>query len=214
MTLNRDKLKTVLKGAFAGSFEKGGGKENRYYHGARVARYCKKIATAENLEIDDGALFLAGLFHDIGKIEAVGETGYLDYDSKGNLEHHKIENRSFKKLLGTFVDDKSLLEKAGDIIREHHNPETRLTEAQILQDADELDNFGYLQVWRTFNYAALGELSFGESLDYWKKEGRQDRRKLLENLRFESSKRVAERRFEKLDRFMHEIDMEDRGEDF
>lgn len=214
MTLDRQKLKAVLKEAFAGSFEKGGGKENRYFHGVRVACYCEKIATAENLNVDKKVLFLAGLFHDIGKIEAVGKLGYLDYDSKGNLEHHKIENRNLKKLLGTFVDDKSLLEKAAGIIREHHNPETTLLEAQTLQDADELDNFGYLQVWRTFNYAALGELNFEESLDYWKKEGRQDRRNLLKNLRFETSKRVAERRFEKLDRFMCEIEKEDRGEDF
>lgn len=214
MTLNREKLKTILKEAFTDSFEKGGGKENRYFHGVRVARYCEKIAAAENLEVDNDALFLAGLFHDIGKIKAVGEAGYLDYGSEGNLKHHEIESRGLQTLISGLVQDDALLEEVAGIIREHHNRETVVTEALVLQDADGLDNFGYLQIWRTFNYAALGKLNFEESLNYWKAEGRKERQEMLKNFKFDATKQVAKKRFEKLDCFMNEIEKEDLGEDF
>jgi len=51
-------------------------------------------------------------------------------------------------------------------------------------DLNDRINFGYLQIWRTFTYAALAKLNLAEEMEYWKKEGKKGRQQLLRKLYF------------------------------
>lgn len=209
----KEELKQSLKRSFKDSFELGGGKEYRYFHGVQAAEFSERIARSENLAVDFDALFVASLFHDIGKIKAVTGDGFIDYNSEANRNHENIEFAALNRVIGDTIQDETLLRKAAEIIRSTKSEKLSL-EAKILKDADELGNFGFLQVWRTITYAALGKLNFEENLNYWKKEGRKSREELLKNLYFETSKKVAAARLRKLEHFMVEIEKESRGDDF
>ena len=74
----RKQLIDILYQSFKNTFELGGGKEYRFFHGVQVATFAIKIAEKEKLSVDFDALFIAALFHDIGKIEAVNKQGMID----------------------------------------------------------------------------------------------------------------------------------------
>lgn len=190
----KTRLENILKKSFEGSFEKGGGKEHRFFHGMRVARFSERIARKEKLKVDHNALFVAALFHDIGKIKAVVESGEIDYKSDGNKNHHLVSEQMFLEVLGKNTFDllgKKFINKVISIIQETHIDLPTFLEVKVIQDADELDNFGYLQIWRTFTYDALTNMSFSDALEWWKIEGKASRSKILKTLWFETTKRVA-----------------------
>jgi len=206
----KQQLIQILEKSFKNTFELGGGKEYRFFHGIQVATFAEKIAQKENLKVDFDTLFIAALFHDIGKIKAVDKTGMIDYQSKANKHHEEISSRKLQSVIGHIVKDKKLITKSAQIILETKQG-VKLLEAKVLKDADELGNFGYLQIWRTFTYAALAKLSLFENISYWEKEGRLSRVELINNLYFAISKKVARRGLDKIDRFFKEIKEEAEG---
>ncbi len=215
LTKNQKKqLERILEKSFKGTFELGGGKEYRFFHGIQVAKFALKIAKKESLDLDLDALFVAALFHDVGKIEAVNEKGMIDYQSQANKNHVDIAAQKLESIIGKAIKDKDLIRKSSQIILESKEENPKLIEARVLKDADELGNFGYLQIWRTLTYAALAKLNLAEEIEYWKKEGEGSRKKLLERLRYSISKKVAKKRFEKSKKFFQELEREARGDDF
>ncbi|MBI5358533.1 HD domain-containing protein [Candidatus Amesbacteria bacterium] len=210
----KTKLKSILKESFEGSFEKGGGKEHRFFHGMRVARFSEIIARKEKLKVDHDALFVAALFHDIGKIKAVVESGEIDYKSEGNKNHHLVSEQMFLEVLGKDAFDllgKEFINKVISIIQETHIDLPTLLEVKAIQDADELDNFGYLQIWRTFTYDALANMSFSDALEWWKIEGKASRLKTLKSLWFETTKRIANNGFMRTNDFFVKLYKENSG---
>lgn len=207
----KEKLKKILHNAFKGSWELGGGAEFRYKHGVEVAEFALKIAKAEKLNVDYDALYVAGLFHDIGKVKAINESGEIDYESDANKNHENTYFKDLKKYIGSLVDD-ALIQKSADIIREELNDNSSL-ERKVLKDADELGNFGYLQVWRTFNYTALTKQTFEQMLQFWESGNLEERKKWIDQLYFDTSKKVALKRYNRFANFIKTIKEESHGDD-
>lgn len=210
----KSRLDGALQKAFHNSFEKGGGKEHRYFHGVRVARFSEIIARKEKLKINYDSLFLAALFHDIGKIKAITNLGEIDYKSQGNRDHHKVDSDVFMNVLGEDLFGEvgsDIVSKAVSIIRETHSDHLTSMEVSAIKDADELDNFGYLQIWRTFTYDALVNMNFADALTWWIKEGRRSRLELLKKLRFGYTKKIARRGFKRIDLFFRQLEKEHLG---
>jgi HD superfamily phosphodiesterase len=210
----KTKLENTLKRCFEGSFEKGGGKEHRFFHGTRVAKFSELIARSEKLKVDYDTLFVAALFHDIGKIKAVVESGEIDYKSEGNKNHHLVSEQMFLNVLGKNTLEllgKKFINKVVSIIQETHVDLPTLLEVRVIQDADELDNFGYLQIWRTFTYDALANMSFSDALEWWKIEGKASRSKILKSLWFETTKKIASSGLIRTDDFFEKLNKENLG---
>lgn len=207
----KDKLKQILFDAFRDSWELGGGFAFRYKHGTEVANLAVKIATIEKLSVDCAVLYIAGLFHDIGKVKAMNAKGEIDYSSEANKNHEQIDFDDLKKYIGDIVDDQTI-KKTAKIISEELKDDSSL-ERKILKDADELGNFGYSQVWRTFNYAALSGQTYEQMLKFWEDYGLAERKKWIDQLYFPSSKKAALKRFERFAEFLKIIKTESVGDD-
>lgn len=207
----KNELVSVLHDAFKGSWELGGGTEFRYKHGIEVAEFSIKIVNVENLEVDVDALYVAGLFHDIGKVYAINDNGEIDYESEANKNHENISIDDLKKHTSDIISDE-LTERAVGIIREELNENSSL-ERRVLKDADELGNFGYSQVWRTFNFIALTKQTYAQMLEFWESGNMEDRKKWIDQLYFNISKKVAKERYERFADFIKVIQEESSGED-
>lgn len=209
--ITRDKLKTILYEAFKDSWELGGGSQFRFKHGVEVAEFSLKIASGEKIELDVDSLYLAGLFHDIGKVKAITKTGEIDYESEANKNHENITPEFLREFVGELVSEQSI-SKAVEIIQEPVSAKCS-TERKVLKDADELGNFGFSQVWRTLNFIALSHQSFDQMLAFWKSGNLTEREKWIDQLFFEISKRTAKKRYKKFVSFLEQIENESLGKD-
>lgn len=203
-------LNLILKDTFVNVWELGGGTGFRYKHGLEVARFAVKIIEVEKLKIDKDIIYVAGLFHDIGKVNAINSNREIDYNSEGNLKHEDISIDFLSKYIGKYVDQE-FIAKVVEIITEKDYSSS--LERKVLSDADELGNFGFSQVWRTFNYCALSKQSFEQMLEFWKAGNLKDRKEWINKLNFDISKRVARSRFIRFEKFLQTIEEESLGLD-
>lgn len=213
----RQHLIEEYKKAFYTTFEAGGGYGFRYYHGVRVMTYCEqflKIPYFKDKKINKDATIIAALFADIGKVAALDEHGELIYGSQGDLDHAEIGARIIRDYLGQHIADTGLIEFIAQIIDEQHGKEQTSLEAQLVKDADRLDNYGFIQVWRHITYAHYDKRNIDRLNEFWLQEGAREKAKgYLEKFHFPFVKKIAMQRFEKLDYFLSEIEREVKGED-
>lgn len=207
-----EELKSELKSAFGEFYELAGGKNYRYYHLCRVHRYAKKLMETEEIkheEFDEEVVEVASLFHDIGRAEDI-EDGYLN-----PMETHEGHAETGAEKVEEHVKDvleEDQLEKVKEIIRNHHSePET--VEGRILQDADSLGLFGVLDIWRSVHYSSEKERTLKEAIEYfWEEQaGRLEER--LEELHFDVSREIAEKRLSDYKETVKKIEAEHQGED-
>jgi len=204
----------VSREIFGEVFETAGGKGHRFFHQVRVANYCEKFADKFGIEGErKEILVLAGLFHDIGKTSRITEDGVLDGSQKADekLGSHVSKELVYKELckyLGLIRDNK-ILEAIADIISSKES-----TESKILCDADNLDELGFVNIWKMFTYAGACKVSLENSISYYFTE---DRPRLLkkseEVLYFDYSKLLARERISKVDDVLNALINESRGGD-
>jgi len=190
-----EKVREYVREKFKDMCESGGGYGYRYFHALRVMRSAEMYARSLK-GVDLVALKLACLLHDIGKL-------------KGNIKCEKDEERHAKegakvarRVLKEFGAKRGLTEKVSKIIEQHHSKSPKLVEAEILKNADLLDEYGPIAVWRMFSYSALERKGPENTVRYWFKEGRKIQLRKLRDFTIEFFKRNAERRFEACDSFM------------
>lgn len=207
-----EELKSELKSVFGEFYELAGGKNYRYHHLCRVHRYAKKLMETEEIkkkDFDEDIVEVATLFHDIGRAEDI-EDGYLD-PMETHEGHAEGGAKKVEQHVGDFLDEEQL-EKVKEIIRNHHSePET--VEGKILQEADSLGLFGVLDIWRSVHYSSEKEQTLGEAIEYfWDEQvGRLEKR--LEELHFEVSRDIAEKRLSDYKDTVEKIEAEHQGED-
>lgn len=203
------KCEEILDKAFRESNELAGGVNYRYIHGVRTMKACRKILLTPELRgkrVRKLELFVAALFHDIGKVVHIEADGTLQGDrSKDPESHEEIGARIVGDYIKGVIPDESV-QLVSDIIRESQNPKLVLTETKILNDADVLDSIGLINVWRMFTYSGKKARSLEDTLKYYKDTSVDVSRK--EKLYFSLTKKVANERRRRLERFVREFEKE------
>jgi len=202
----KTKLRAELIKAFKNIEETGGGKEYRYFHGIHVANLTQKIIKSERLRIDSDLLYVTALFHDIGKVKAVDGKSLIDYKSKGNLEHDSIGSDFIGIFIGDIVSKETLV-KMSEIIQE--TPATGASvECKVLRDADELCNFGNMQIWRMITDAALTKKNIPEAFKYWSDFGIQNLIDTSKKMFFDYTKTSAKKKLKVFVGYINDIKSE------
>ncbi|MEI6288165.1 MAG: HD domain-containing protein [bacterium] len=211
------KLTEKYKSVFINSFEAGGGYGFRYYHGLRTMIYCKnilKIDFFKNKKINQDATLIAALFSDIGKLESINKKGELIYKSKANNNHAEIGGKIVEKYLSGIIKDKKLIYFISSIISEQHLKQQTSIESKIVKDLDRLDNYGFIQIWRHITYAHYDKRNIDRLGEFWfQEEANLKAKEYLNKFNFSVIKKIAKRRFKKLDYLIKEIVRESNGQD-
>jgi HD superfamily phosphodiesterase len=218
--LNFQKYLTIIDRLFQYSYEKAGGYQYRSEHTRRVFRYCQRLAPAIGKErrIDTKALLLAAIFHDAGKHMFIEKNGHLDgshaTDKKRGIKHEKLSADYLKQFLRTNRDiDPALVQKSYRIIMDSISKKPKTVEAKILQDADVLDEFGLINVWRMSTYGAFHNVSLEQTLSYWHTELKKQMLAKARRMWFPASKKTAVQRIKANDLFFSNLEKEREGAD-
>lgn len=208
---NWNKLVGMVKEAFGESYEKAGGRGFRYFHSLNVARIGKSIC--QELGYDEATtklVMVAGLFHDIGKAERVGEGGLLDgsrqAEVENNLEVH--EELSAKFVRERLTNELSVEEqtKIAMMIVQHDAPQDEL--AKVLHDADELSEMGVMNIWRMATYSAEKHRDMATAIAYWFDDERAIHLDKSSKLYLEVSRLMASQRIEAVDKYFNRLKKE------
>ena len=218
-TTTEQKLINIYKDAFINSYEEGGGYGFRFHHGVRVMTYCKKFLELDefkNANIDKEALFISALFHDIGKVKAMDETGQIIYGSEADRDHARIGSEIVHEYVGEYVSNPDTMKLIEQILIESDGSTQTTTEAMLVKDADRLDNYGYQVVWRhitgtTYNKRTDNVLDLEK---YWIETGARDRAKnYLDQFNFDSIRKIGIERYNNFNLLIEQINREINGED-
>ncbi len=198
--MDKGKIKELVQSHFKDIEEWGGGKNYRTYHSFAIADICDRIAKEEQIKVDEDALFLASVSHDLRKDEVVF-CGLVIY----KLERYKEIDVITSEYLGNFYKelnlDIDLLDKAARIVTEKDNGHPEYIESSILFDADELVNFGHAGVWRHFSFQGYLKNTMLDAMNNWFRSGKDSQLEVMRNLKFDFSKKLAKQRIERCDKF-------------
>ena len=213
----KEKLINEYRKVFINTFEAGGGYGFRYYHGLRTMKYCEqflKLPYFKNKAINKDAAVIAALFADIGKVKAINKKGELVYGSRGDQEHAEAGAKIISKYLSKYIKNKGLINLIVYIINEQHNKEQSTIEAKLVKDADRLDNYGFIQIWRHITYAHYDRRGIDRLKEFWIDEkARENAKNYLKKFNFPIIKKLAKVRYRKLNYLISEIDKESQGKD-
>ncbi len=175
-----------------------------FNHGRRVgflATKLRSLVAADYPEFDD-LIYLAGLYHDIGRgIEPHSWSGAV-------LAREILKEHLAKEELETVLD---IISNHNRILPGAEHP----FYIRVIQDADLLDHMGTMEVWlKFFDFSSRGDGPEGV-LEYWKSEDYQRKTVQWRNrLNFEESKKIFDERMEFLKRFIRRMERENNGEIF
>lgn len=210
--MDREKLKARIVDHFKDIEEWGGGKGYRIFHSINVAETALRIAKEEKLEVDEDALYLAGISHDLRKDEVV-KYGLMIYA----LERYKDIDSFTVGYLQNFYKDisfpKGLLEKVVEILNGIKSDNPKYVESKTLFDADELVNLGYSGIWRNFVTQSYMKHTMDQSMMHWVETEKAKQLEVADTLSFDFSKNLALKRIERCDEFFKKLKEEVENKD-
>ena len=182
-------------------------------HSVRVAKTAQHIARLPMIRSqrpNEAAIVAAGLYHHAGWITCIrdrtvdrmevlwGQLSEADHDQGAVLME--------KSLAGLLP--KESLDVAGRAIRGIRNRECDLIEAQIVAEADNLQEFGVVSLWSAIRRGAVEGKGVQALLDTWRrrKEYQFWTTRLNDSFRFEPVRELARRRLEKFERLLEELE--------
>jgi hypothetical protein len=189
-------------------------------HTSRVAHVAQRIAKLDVVveqDPDEAAVLAAALYHDAAWAIRC-RTGEVDRtevlltplnDSAGEQSAALLEERLADLL------PPGTLERAARAIRLMHEREPAIIEAQIIAEANNLEEFGLLSLWMQIRRGMLDGKGTQAVIETWrrKKEYHFWTARLRDSFRFEPTRRLAEQRLSKLERFMQELQEQFTGAD-
>lgn len=189
-------------------------------HTERVVRYAHAIAglpELSNRSVDATALTAAALFHDAGWVVQYRQ-GQLTRFQLGGKPTNDLQRELGGSYLvehaGHIVPQPSL-DRAREAIRQTNYRDSAIVEAQILADAENLDDIGSLYLLKQLRQYAGDGRGVEQLLNVWARQHEYhywDVR-LKEFFRFESVRQIARARLAAVDRLMSALLLEHRGDD-
>lgn len=176
------------------------GKNYRYFHPLRVFNLAKEIIAIENIsnQIDVDLILLLALFHDIGRNEKLILENNLDRE-----KHDENNILLFREYVYPLIKDEKKIKRLTEIVFDFSNKQCHDLESKVVRDADNLDEIGILNLWRTAVYAGKHSQDPQEALNYYFNIDRQDKiQKMDRKLFLSSSKVIAKKRLREMDKAM------------
>jgi len=206
----REELKNRLEQEFSDYYEISGGKNYRFYHLKAARKLALKLAEKIDKDPDRKVLEIAALYHDIGRAEDI-ENGEMD-PFKGHEGHDERGAEKVEEFISDSVSEEEL-EKIEGIIRNHHS-EAETLEGRIMQDADDLSNFGVNNLWRQIHYSSYYERDLEDSLEYFWDTAVQEYQQKIKEMHFKETREIARKRLERHREAVENIEKEMNAEDF
>jgi len=199
----------IIEDNFSDVFEPAGGKGYRVLHARRVGNYIREFIDKNDeftSSSDKDVIIAAGILHDIGDLAKI-KNKTIDYSIK--LDHSIAGAEKIQEELLKHKIDINKINLISEIVRNHHNYNKKHTnEIKLVQDADQIDELGLINVWQMFLFSANTERSFEKTLDYWKDEGLKRKKECVKNMNFDFSKIFARKRYELMIDFFQELEKE------
>lgn len=206
---DRKELESRLKQVFSDYRELAGGKNYRYHHLVSARKYALELIEHVDKNVDEEAVEIAALFHDIGRSEDI-EDGYLD-PIEAHEGHAETGESIVEDHIGDLLDSETL-EKVEQAIGNHHS-EPESVEDKIVHDSDLLFKFGVHSLWRKIHYSSQNGETLPEALEYLNQTEFGRMESWLDELHLERSREVAEKRLEDLKDAVEKIEIEMEGKD-
>jgi HD superfamily phosphodiesterase len=184
-------------------------------HSLRVMRVADRLShsrEAAEWRLDRFALSVAALFHQAATVRLEEERRTSTVYSAATMSADDVKEYS-AELAGDRLQSKlpaRQLELVQDIIRHTHDPATTLHEAQILSDADNLDDMGALGVWRELRRSILEGRAVEDAVRVWQRReqyGYWDSR-IRDAFRLQTSRQLAQGRLAAGRAFMQQLGRE------
>lgn len=189
-------------------------------HSSRVARYASQIVslpTVRSAAPDEIAVMAAALYHEAGWIARLkrGDVLRSDILVHSVLEDHWEEGAAMLERSLVEVVPADSLARASHAIRVSAARDSDCIEAQILTDADHLDEFGIISLWSTVRRGHIDGKGVQAALETWRrrKEYRFWDARLKDSFHFAPVRAVARRRLALLDEVMQELDRQHQAAD-
>ena len=207
-----EELKSRLEDEFSDYYEIAGGQNYRYRHLLTTRKLVLKMMQQPGIEdkdFDEKVVEISALFHDIGRKEDIND-GFLD-----PMETHEGHDETGEKIVAEYVQDfvdSEQLEKIERVVGNHHS-EAEFVEGKIVQDADDLSNFGVNNLWRSIHYSSDYERTLQEAIDYFWNQQIDQYQEKIDQMYFDFTKQKAEQRLQRLKDTMSDIEEEINAED-
>lgn len=184
---------------------------------AKTAQHIARLPMIRSQQPNEAVIVAVGLYHDAGWITRFRE-GAVDrmeilLGSLSEADHEQgamLMKQSLADLLS-----KEVLDLAVRAIRGTRNRGTELIEAQVVAEADNLQEFGIVSLWQAIRRGAVEGKGVQAVLDTWrrKKEYQFWTARLNDSFRFESVRELARQRLEKFERLLGELEEQHSGAD-
>lgn len=163
------------------------------YHGRRTGKIAVHLADLLDSSIDHDLLYIAGLFHDIGK---------------GQDPHNVVGADRTRELLAHLVPDEDL-NIICDAVRSHNQRKKSddfSAYDKLVQDADLIDHVGPIDVWMAFYWSGAHSESIHDHIAYCKGDDcKRFQEGMRTNLNFDFSREVLEERSRSSNQFFSEF---------
>ncbi len=182
-------------------------------HSVRVAQSARRIAelpVVQDASADQPAIVAAALYHDAGWIAQL---------HKGEIQRNEILLHTASEAQrdqGALMLERSLagllpresLVRASRAIRTLNDRDSESIDAQVVCEADNLDEFGVLSLWLTVRRGAIEGRAVQALIDTWhrRKEYRFWEARLNDSFRFAAVRAVAEKRLEQFEHLMEDLE--------
>ncbi len=181
-------------------------------HAARVAKLSVELCGLPELAnrvLDRTALTAAALYHDAGWVLQVraGQVRLADvFLRRTSDEQRELAAHWMTEQLAPLLAS-GAIQLAARIVRDCGNREPKLPEAQVLAEAEGLDEFGPQAIWMMVRRQMAEGRTLAEMVDLWQRqeEYRYWPARIKENLRFPSARTLAEERWQAMARFMADL---------
>jgi hypothetical protein len=186
----------------------------------RVTESACKLAMLPELAgqpVNLTVLLAAGLYHDAGWIAQLAD---------GVISRRMVRSKrttSVQRELGAAMMTRSLrgllgndeLESAAECIRSLSEYQVNILEAQLIAEADSLDEFGALCLWHTARKYTLEGKGPQAAIDTWETQRQYGywTARINDSFRFETVKRIAYERLAVYDKMIDQLRRHNQGED-
>ena len=202
------------------TIEQGGQDLFLWEHSVRVAQSARQIASLPTVQAaspDEAAIVAAALYHDAGWIAQLrdGEIKRDEVLIRPAFETDREQGAlMLESRLASLLPADSLA-RASQAVRTLDDRQIESIEGQVVSDADNLDEFGVLSLWQIIRRGAVEGKGIQAVIDTWhrRKEYRYWDARLNDSFRFAAVRAVAEKRLEKFERLMEELEEQCRGAD-